>query len=384
MKQYKTGIYLRLSKDDGNSESSGIESQRILLREYAEEHGFEIVKEYCDDGYSGTGFDRPAFKKMLSDAESGKIDLILVKDLSRLGRDYIRTGSYIEEYFPQHDIRFIAVNDSYDTENAEMSELAPFKNVINEMYARDISRKIRSALYAKMRSGKFVGNFPPYGYKKESGKLYPDNDEAADTVKRIFEIAAKGVTADKIAEQLNLSGILSPLDHRCKIQGRPLPGIKWTGGAVRKIVRNPVYCGTLVQGKTRKTSFRSRTSKSVPPEQRFVCKNCHQPIVSENTFSLANRLISIDRNSQKKSPLGGFVRCGECGGKITFPKGFAVCRNGCLDGSAITEEDILCQVDKAVNGNFREMTLAERVQKVGEIVVSQKGIEVKALIDKFL
>ena len=164
---YKAGLYMRLSKDDGQRESSGIESQRLLLRDFAKRENIEVFDEYVDDGYSGTSYDRPAFGRLLTDIEEKRINTVIVKDMSRLGRNYIVTGELTEVYFPEHFVRFIAINDGYDSKFGN-DDMAPFRHVVNEMYARDISRKIRSALYAKMKEGQYIGSFAPYGYRKSN------------------------------------------------------------------------------------------------------------------------------------------------------------------------------------------------------------------------
>ena len=194
-------FYLRLSKDDDNQkESSSISNQRKLLQDYAEKAGFDIVAEFCDDGVSGTTFDRPGFNQLIQAVENGLINLILVKDLSRLGRDYIQTGQYTEVYFPAKNVRFIAVNDEVDSDQP-LNDLAPFRNVVNEMVARDTSRKIRSSFQTKMREGAFIGNFAPYGYQKDKhdkNHLVIDPN-TAPIVHRIFEMAAFGCSSANIA-----------------------------------------------------------------------------------------------------------------------------------------------------------------------------------------
>lgn len=249
-------FYLRLSKDDDNlKESSSISNQRKLLQEYAQKAGFNIVAEFCDDGVSGTTFDRPGFKQLIKAIEDGLINLVLVKDLSRLGRDYIQTGQYTEVYFPSKNVRFIAVNDDVDSEQP-LNDLAPFRNVVNEMVARDTSRKIRSSFQTKMKEGAFIGNFAPYGYQKDAlnkNHLIPDTDVSA-IVHRIFEMAAFGTSSSSIAKYLNEQKISSPAVYRCQ----KYPHLKlanytkrklWSASTIRKILKNPVYLGHNAQGK---------------------------------------------------------------------------------------------------------------------------------------
>lgn len=371
MEQVRGAVYLRLSKDDGAGESSSITSQRMLLYSYAKENGIEITKEFCDDGYSGTTFDRPAFCEMINAVKSGEINLVMVKDLSRLGRDYITTGRYTEEFFPEHNVRFIAVNDGFDTENGG-SDLAPFRNVINEMYARDTSRKIRSALYAKMRNGRFVGNFAPYGYEKENGGLVPG--KAARIVREIYLSVINGGTLGETASELNGKGVLSPLDYRAESMGKPLPNIPWKASTLRKIIRNPVYKGTLVQGKTRKLSFKSEKSKAVPDEMRYVVLNAHEKIVSDDEFELANRIITFNGNAQRKSCLSGFVFCGVCGERAAQVKPFVTCKNGCLSGAKLAEKVVISHINKKISGDFAALSLAKRASLVKKVTASKDGV----------
>lgn len=285
-------IYLRLSKDDeANGESMSIANQRKLLLKYARDHHFSIEKEYVDDGYSGTSFCRPAFSRMISDIEQGEIRLVLTKDLSRLGRDYIKTGEYTELFFPSHGVRFIAVNDGYDSA-CSSSDLIPFRNVINEMYARDISRKIRASLAVRMEEGSFIGSRPPYGYiavqTGEDGQrkrsLLPD-PEAARVVRFLFSEAACGVKPSELALRLNAQKVPCPSAYRNKNSAKS-DGTErlWTANTIIKLLHNPVYLGHLVQGKTRKLSFKSQIFRTVPPQERIRIPHAHPPLVSEEVF----------------------------------------------------------------------------------------------------
>ena len=284
--EYRAALYMRLSKEDGGGESAGIESQRLLLRSFAEARGFFVVGEYIDDGYSGTNYRRPAFERMKEDIECGKINTVITKDASRLGRNYIASGELTEEYFPLHNVRFIAINDGYDSESEE-NDILPFRHVLNEMYARDISRKIRSALYAKISEGQYIGSFAPYGYKKseENRNRLVIDDEAAEVVREIFRLSSEGVSTRIIAEKLNKRNIPVPLDYRNMKRGEKGRGRLWTGSGVAKILRNQVYIGHTEQRKSVKKSFRS---SEVLPRRRgdwIVVKNTHTPLVSKELFN---------------------------------------------------------------------------------------------------
>lgn len=292
--EYRAGLYMRLSREDGErerrGESAGIESQRLLLRSYAEERGFSVMGEYVDDGYSGVSYDRPQFQRMLSDIEAGRINLVLIKDLSRLGRNYIASGELTEVYFPERRVRLIAVNDGYDSEREE-DDLAPFRHVMNEMYARDISKKIRTALRAKMAEGQYIGSFAPYGYRKreeDRHTLEPD-PPAAEVVVRIFHLAAEGQTSTRIAELLSDEGIPVPLDYRKICQGKPSEERRWSSSGVCKILRNPAYLGHTAQGRTAKVSLKSKKSFGRRREDWIVVENTHTALVSEEIFHAACR-----------------------------------------------------------------------------------------------
>ena len=301
-------LYLRLSRDDEReTESLSISNQRKLLLSYAREHHFPVIGEYADDGYSGTTFDRPAFRRMIRDVEQGKIDLILTKDLSRLGRDYIRTGEYTESFFPSRGVRFIAVGDGYDSALSS-PDLVPFRNVINEMYARDISRKIRAALRVRMEEGSYIGNFAPYGYVPCAGPrrtLIPD-PQAAPVVAFLFREAAAGARPSQLAALLNEHRIPCPSERRLELfhttGQNPRCARRWSANTIIKLLHNPVYTGTLVQGKTRKLSFKSRVTLAVPPEQRIAVPDTHPAIVSEKLFSLCQKQLASRRCQKRQTP----------------------------------------------------------------------------------
>ena len=317
---YAAALYLRLSRDDeGAGDSASIVSQREILTRYARERDFPVYGEYVDDGWSGTNFDRPAFKRMLEDIEAGRVNLVLTKDLSRLGRDYIETGRYTEIYFPSRRVRYIAVNDGYDSENPD-SDIAPFRNVINEMYARDTSRKIRSAFAARMQSGAFIGNFAPYGYRKDPADrhhLIP-HGQTAPVVQRIFRMAAEGWTPSWIARELSGEGIPPPAVQRLLDRGgeAPFPQREWTAASVARIVRNVVYLGHMAQGKTTRLSFKSGVTVRNPTAEWVVVKDTHAPLVGQEEFERVGRRLSgrtYTGRGEFRNLFSGLARCADCG-----------------------------------------------------------------------
>lgn len=319
----RAALYLRLSRDDdGAQESASIASQRSQLVRFAAEHGYAIAGEYVDDGYPGTSFARPGFMALIAEIEAGGVDLVLVKDLSRLGRDYLVTGQYTEVYFPSKGVRCVAVDDGYDSAGAG-TDIAPLRNVLNEMYARDISRKIRSALRARMRDGAFVGSFAPYGYRKDpldKHRLLPD-PATAPVVRELFALAAAGFTPGKIAARLNAACVPSPAAARKIAQKRPpdggdAAGGQWTSSGVSKILHNEVYLGRLLQGRTARPSIKSRASVRVAEPDWIVAENAHEPLVDAETFALAARRCAErlrPREGRFSNLFSGVAFCADCG-----------------------------------------------------------------------
>ena len=314
----RAALYLRLSRDDaGAGESVSIGGQRALLRAYAADHGWTVAGEYVDDGFSGTSFRRPGLQRLLEDVEAERVDLVLTKDLSRLGRDYIRTGELAEVYFPSRHVRYIAVNDGFDTQGPD-NGLAPFQHVVNEMYARDASKKIRSALAVRRSQGRYVGSLAPYGYRKDpadKNKLLPDPPAAA-VVGEIFAQAAAGVRPGEIAHQLNSRGVACPALHRSG--ERPWSdGPVWTASTVSKLLRNPTYLGCTAQGRTRKPSFKAKIREAVPRERWTVVEGTHPALVDRETFLLAARRSEGRTGTGRfQNRLAGLIRCGACDGAM--------------------------------------------------------------------
>lgn len=309
----RAALYLRLSRDDEkHGESESIANQRRLLTGYAAAHGYTVAAEYADDGWSGTRFDRPQFQKMLREIGEKRIDLILVKDLSRLGRDYLESGRYLEVVFPEMGVRLIAVNDGVDTARSD-ADLTPFRNVVNELYARDASRKIRSALRAKMQAGQFVGHHAPYGYRRnptDKNRLLPD-DAAAAVVRDIFSQAAGGAPPAVIAAGLNARRIPPPAVYRqLRAEGQ------WRAQTVARLLRDPVYTGCAAQGRTERVSFKSRKTREKPPGDWIIVPDCHLPLVPQDVFDQAQRQRAGRRTAHRNgfvNLFSGLAFCADCG-----------------------------------------------------------------------
>lgn len=326
---YNVGIYCRLSRDDNNgSESMSISNQRDMLLSYASERGWDIKDVYIDDGISGTTFERPDFKRMVQDIESGRINCVITKDLSRLGRNYVMTGQYTDFFFPQHNVRYIAINDNYDSLNVD-NDIAPFKNILNEMYAKDISRKIRSSRMVSAKQGKFMGSKPPYGYVRSSDnkhKLVID-EEAASIVKRMFSMFTTGESARHIANIFNSEGIACPRQYYYDQihQQNPNPNESniWGSSTVMQLLKNKVYIGHMVQGKRTSPSFKSKRRERVMEDAWVVVENTHEPLVDMETWEtvqkrMRTRTYTKVNSDGEVSLFSGFLRCADCGASMAY------------------------------------------------------------------
>lgn len=328
--QYRCAVYLRLSRSDGDQqESNSIKNQRALLNDYLGKHPeLHKVDEYVDDGYSGTNFERPDFKRMMQDIENRKINCIIVKDLSRFGRNYIETGRYLERIFPFMGVRFIAINDHYDSaeDNDDKGRiLIPFNNLINDTYCRDISMRVRSHLDVKRKEGQFIGSFAGYGYQKDpKDKNHLIIDEyAAGIVQEIFKQKLNGMSSQRIASYLNKLGVLPPNEYKrangfnytCGFQA----GLnqKWTVVSVNRILKNESYTGTLIQGKRRKINYKVKKSHDVGSENWIRVEDAHDAIISKGEFRQVQQLLELDTRTAPSQttvyPLSGFLRCADCG-----------------------------------------------------------------------
>ena len=323
---YKVGIYIRLSKEDEEkekySESESIQNQRTLLMQYIKENKLNFISEYVDDGVSGTSFDRPAFNKMIEDIEQGKINMIITNDLSRLGRNYVQSGYYTETYFPEHNVRYIAILDNIDTGlDSANNDIAPFKSILNEMYAKDTSKKINSVLQSKRKQGEYLGT-APYGYKKDPENKYHliKDEEAAKVVKTIFRMFLEGYGTMQIADYLSEQKIPIPSDYNKRNRGtKSITYGLWAQSTVRFILSNEVYTGTVIQGKRKKISFKSKKFVDVPEEDWIRVPNMHEAIVSQEDYQRARRIIEDTKGSrvvENDYLFKGLLRCYDCKGYI--------------------------------------------------------------------
>lgn len=324
-KSFRVGLYIRLSREDGDKEeSSSVTNQREILKRYvSEQENFFIVKEYVDDGWTGTNFDRPKFKEMIADIEAGIIDTVITKDLSRLGRERLGVGHYTEIYFPEHNVRYIALLDNIDTYiDSGMNDMAPFKGVINDMYVRDISKKIRSSLTERKKAGNFLGVTAPYGYKKDPNNKFHlvINEKEAEVVKRVFRLYLEGNGLTKIAQILTKDGVPVPGESRNIGKTRKTALYSsWKQTTIRRILDNRVYLGELVQFKRRKINYKSKRRINVPEEERYICRGTHEAIIDEESFNAVQNILKKNKSfkgTKHDYLFKGLLYCAECGARL--------------------------------------------------------------------
>ena len=392
-------MYLRLSREDGDSsESNSISNQRQIIKSYAKENDIKLSYEYVDDGYSGSNFDRPHFKNMINDLNKGKFNIIIVKDLSRFGRDYIESGKYLQKIFPEKGVRFISINDNYDSENADMSDthlILPIRNFINDSYCRDISMKVKSSKEVKRKNGEFIGAFAPFGYKKDDKdkhKLVIDK-EVSHIIERIFNMKIEGYSSKAIADFLNSIGTITPSKHKENNgdnfnTGFVVKNAKWDAKMINRIISNKVYIGVLEQGKTTKLNYKSKKEIDVSKEDWIVIQNAHEPIISKSIYLLANKMLLRDVKQSKDKPciLSGMLYCKDCGSpmvrrKVKAKDGyniFYICseynNTGDCSRHSIKEEYIIKATIHALNDYLSKYN--ELLEKVSAIDVSKLTLKV--------
>lgn len=333
MKQpYNTALYYRLSRDDENyGDSVSIETQRTILQQYARENGFRVVDEYIDDGWSGTNFDRPDFQRMMADVDAGKINCIITKDLSRFGREHVMMDYYLEFVFPEKKIRYIAVSDNEDTDKG-LSDFVPFKNLFNEWFAKDTSRKVKTAIHAKQAAGQRICAYAPIGYKKhpEIKNCIVIDEETRWIVEKIFDLAVHGAGAAKVTKVLIAEKVPTPGWLNYKRYGTfaniyaDTPEEKayaWTINQVKNILRDETYIGNSIHNRQTNISYKNKKKVRKPKEEWFRVENTHEPIISKEVFEQVQEQISHRRRQQKDATtqiFAGLVKCSDCGWSLRF------------------------------------------------------------------
>ena len=323
---YNVGLYCRLSLDDGNvGESGSIQTQKIILTKYCKDNNLSVYKIYVDDGYSGLNYNRPSFNEMLGDIESGKINMVITKDLSRLGRDYIQTGYYTEIYFPDHKVRYVALSDGIDTIN-QNNDIAPFKNILNDMYAKDLSRKVKLAKRSRALDGLFISAKTPFGYIKDPNNknhLVVD-EEAKEIVIKIYNLAKQGLGTYRIAKLLNEEGVITPSRYKF-LKGDTrfarFNNSVWRTETVNAILTDMVYCGHMENHKYEVSNYKTKKLVRVPDSEHIIVKNTHEAIISEEDFEIVNNLIKSrisPRIHESENLFKSIVYCAHCGNRMVL------------------------------------------------------------------
>ena len=395
----KTALYCRLSQDDGlEGDSNSIQNQKNILQKFAEDHHFPNPCFYVDDGFSGGNFQRPAFQQMISDMENGEIGIIVTKDLSSLGRNQLHTGLYIEERFPMFGVRYIAINDNVDTDSSESNDLMPFKNLFNEWFIRDTSRKIRAVLKAKAERGERLGTRAPYGYIKdpETKKLAVD-DEAAAIVRRIFAMCASGNGPSQIARILKKEQVLTPtmyaytrygMNHICLDTAHPY---NWSDSAIANLLENEIYLGNTVNMKYSTKSYKDKRRVEHSREECLVFKDTHPALITQEVWDIVQRVRKNRRRPTKmeeQNKYSGLVFCADCGSNMVLHRARTMsasynhftCRTYKKDGESCTGHYIReCVLDEVVLEDLRRVTAMarERPEEFAAYIGSRQSAEIQ-------
>ena len=383
---YRMAAYCRLSKDDGeNGVSESIENQKKMIMEYvSKSHDLEIADTYIDDGYSGLYFEnRPEFQRMMEDIYKGRIQGVITKDISRLGREHIETSNYIERVFPSLGVRYIAILDGVDSAYHRNEELAQFKTLFNDMYCRDISKKIRGALTAQKKRGQFMSGFAPYGYRKdpEDKHHFLIDEEAAKVVQRIFQMYLEGYSINGIAKKLNDEGILTPSEYKRKVQGLNYAnslekaGVKgWGYPSVHTILKNRVYTGAMVQHKSEKISYKVKKHRSIPEEEQYIVEGMHDAIISKDTFQLVQELKKkrkkipvFQSEGEKVNAYAGILVCGDCGYNLQR----VTCRDGYECGAYHSKGNAICY-SHFIKKEVLDSVVKYEIQRQAELALKER------------
>ena len=394
----KTALYCRLSQDDGlKGDSNSIQNQKNILQKFAEDHHFPNPCFYVDDGFSGGNFQRPAFQQMISDMENGEIGIIVTKDLSRLGRNQLHTGLYIEERFPMFGVRYIAINDNVDTDSSESNDLMPFKNLFNEWFIRDTSRKIRAVLKAKAERGERLGTRAPYGLHQGSGNKEAVDDEAAAIVRRIFAMCASGNGPSQIARILKKEQVLTPtmyaytrygMNHTCLDTAHPY---NWSDSAIANLLENEIYLGNTVNMKYSTKSYKDKRRVEHSREECLVFKDTHPALITQEVWDIVQRVRKNRRRPTKmeeQNKYSGLVFCADCGSNMVLHRARTMsasynhftCRTYKKDGESCTGHYIReCVLDEVVLEDLRRVTAMarERPEEFAAYIGSKQSAEIQ-------
>lgn len=396
--EYKAAIYIRLSKEDGDrEESESVVNQRKILKAYAKENKYKIYDEYVDDGYTGTNFNRPDFKRMIKDIENKKINMVITKSLSRLGRDYIETGRYIETFFPENEIRYIAILDDVDTFLDKNCDTVAFKNIMNDYYAKETSKNIKKTKNKKKLEGFYYTSYAPFGYKKisKSGNLEIDEVQA-DTVRKIFDLFIEGYGTYQIANKLTDEKVKTPglqMQMTCVVNNMTNTTDKWNHNTIRRMLENQIYIGNCVQNKTKKISYKSKKMISLPEEEHSIIRNHHTPIISKEKWDIVQKMLKNHKNAKVRETdviFKGLLYCSHCNNKLTIRtkvdhnKSGDVTRRYILCGTATKKDSNKSCYKRYINYDVFEEKAISKITDTLELYINSKAFKDEDALRKIL
>lgn len=396
--EYKAAIYIRLSKEDGDKEESeSVVNQRKILKAYAKENKYKIYGEYIDDGYTGTNFNRPDFKRMINDIENKRINMVITKSLSRLGRDYIETGRYIETYFPEKEIRYIAILDDVDTFLDKNCDTVAFKNIMNDYYAKETSKNIKKTKNKKKLEGFYYTSYAPFGYKKvsKSGNLEIDEVQA-EIVRRIFDLFSEGYGTYQIARILTDEKVETPglqMKMTCVVNNITNTTDKWNHNTIRRMLENQIYIGNCVQNKTKKISYKSKKIIQIPAEEQSIIRNHHTPIISKEKWDIVQKMLKNHKNAKVRETdvmFKGLLYCSHCNNKLSIRTKVNHNKSG-----DVTRRYILCNnankkytnkpcYKKYINYDTFEEKAISKITDTLELYINSKAFKDEEVLRKIL
>ena len=396
--EYKAAIYIRLSKEDGDrEESESVVNQRKILKAYAKENKYKIYDEYVDDGYTGTNFNRPDFKRMIKDIENKKINMVITKSLSRLGRDYIETGRYIETFFPENEIRYIAILDDVDTFLDKNCDTVAFKNIMNDYYAKETSKNIKKTKNKKKLEGFYYTAYAPFGYKKtsKSGNLEIDEVQA-NIVRKIFDLFIDGYGTYQISNMLTDEKVETPglqMKMTCVVNNMTNTTDKWNHNTIRRMLENQIYIGNCVQNKTKKISYKSKKMISLPEEEHSIIRNHHEPIISKEKWDIVQKMLKNHKNAKVRETdviFKGLLYCSHCNNRITIRtkvdhnKSGDVTRRYILCGTAAKKYSNKSCYSRYINYDVFEEMAISKITDTLELYINSKAFKDEEVLKKIL
>lgn len=396
--EYKAAIYIRLSKEDGDrEESESVVNQRKILKAYAKENKYKIYDEYVDDGYTGTNFNRPDFKRMIKDIENKKINMVITKSLSRLGRDYIETGRYIETFFPENEIRYIAILDDVDTFLDKNCDTVAFKNIMNDYYAKETSKNIKKTKNKKKLEGFYYTAYAPFGYKKtsKSGNLEIDEVQA-NIVRKIFDLFIDGYGTYQISNMLTDEKVETPglqMKMTCVVNNMTNTTDKWNHNTIRRMLENQIYIGNCVQNKTKKISYKSKKMISLPEEEHSIIRNHHEPIISKEKWDIVQKMLKNHKNAKVRETdviFKGLLYCSHCNNRLTIRtkvdhnKSGDVTRRYILCGTAAKKYSNKSCYSRYINYDVFEEMAISKITDTLELYINSKAFKDEEVLKKIL